>query len=113
MSIERKRYRFGGFTWFVLIIVLVGVYYWFYRDLVIFLTVSGIAVVLFVFFWFLSRRGLSSRRASLYGDLTSHHSKITKGYEQQQKDYNVRFCNDCKHKIEKDSTFCSNCGKET
>ena len=112
MTIERKRYRFGGITWFILTIVLVAVYYWFYRDLVIFLTIAGIAVVLFVFLWYLSRRGITSRRNVMYDDLTSHQKAVTKGYKQQQKTYNVRFCEVCKHKIEQDSSFCSNCGKE-
>ena len=111
MTIERKRYRFGGITWFILTIVLVAVYYWFYRDLVIFLTVAGIAVVLFVFLWYLSRRGIASKTEIMHGDLTSHQKKVTKGYKQQQNPYNVRFCEDCKHKIEKGSSFCSHCGK--
>ena len=48
----------------------------------------------------------------MYDDLTSHQKAVTKGYKQQQKTYNVRFCEACKYKIEQDSSFCSNCGKE-
>ncbi len=111
MTIERKRYRIGGITWFVLAIVLVAVYYWFYRDLVIFLTVAGIATVLFVFLWYLSRRGIASKKEIMHKDLTEHQRAVTKGYKEQNNPYNVRFCEDCKYKIEKDSSFCSNCGK--
>ena len=112
MTIERKGYRFGGITWFIVIIVIVAIYYWFYRDWRIFVIVASIAVVLFVFLWILSRRGVTSRREAMYGNLEKHQKKITKGYEQQLKEYNVRFCEVCKHKIENGSSFCANCGKE-
>ena len=48
----------------------------------------------------------------MHGDLALHQKKVTKDYEKQKNPYNVRFCEDCKHKIEKDALYCSNCGEE-
>ena len=119
MTMERKRYRFGSFALFLLVIALIGLYFIFYDDLTVFFTVSAISIFIGGLLWFLARRGLASRTQIMYDNLNKHHSNIQQKYKRDQefiklnnKNQEIDFCQYCGHKLDKDSTYCSNCGKE-
>ncbi len=119
MTIERKHYRFGSFSWFLLIIALIGVYFIFFDNQKVFFITASIAVVIAVSLWFLARRGLASRNKILFNKLDNYHEDIQERYKSEQRilhlkdrDNQVRFCETCGHKLDKDSTYCPNCGSE-
>lgn len=119
MTMERKRYRFGSFSWFLVIIILIGVYFIFYDNQTVFFITAGIAIFLGAMLWFLARRGVVSRTKALYGKLDNYHSNIQDRYKSDQRIISLKdknntsiFCEHCGHKIDDDSSFCSNCGQE-
>lgn len=119
MSMERKRYRFGSFSWFLLVIALIGVYFLFYDNLTVFYVSAGISVAIASVLWFLARRGvasgtntLSDRLNNYYGDVQEKYKSDQKIISMSDKNKDARFCEYCTYKIEDDSSFCSNCGEE-
>ncbi|MHA1200573.1 MAG: zinc-ribbon domain-containing protein [Candidatus Heimdallarchaeaceae archaeon] len=119
MSMERKRYRFGSFSWFLLIVALIGVYYIFIDDLTVFFIAAGISICAVGVLWFLARRGVVSKTNTMSDRLNKYHGDVQEKYKSDQriislkdKNENVKFCEHCGHRIDNDSSFCSNCGKE-
>ena len=119
MTMERKRYRFGSFSWFLLIIALIGVYFIFYDNQTVFFITAGICVFIAGMLWFLARRGLASRQKVLQDELSQYHGSIQNQYQRQQKLVSMDdryqtsgICEQCGYKMENESSYCSNCGSE-
>ena len=121
MARERKRYRFGSFSWFLLAAALVGVYFLFADDdITVFFIVAGIAISIAGLLWFLARRGVASRTKVMYDNLNNYYGNVQERYKSDQQlvhlnntdNPTLSFCENCGAKLETDSTFCSGCGKE-
>lgn len=116
---ERKRYRFGSFSWFLLIIALIGVYFIFYDNQTVFFITAGIGIFVAAMLWFLARRGLASRTKALHDELSQYHGSVQNQYKRQQKLISMEdrnrtkvTCEQCGFQIENESSYCSNCGSE-
>ena len=109
MSISLRRFRIGGFTWFLMIILIVIAYYWLIDDIRIFYIVAGITILVMFILMFFIRSEHSKGKANLDTRIQQYHSDKLR---RREKAYNVRFCENCKYKLDKDSTFCSHCGNE-
>ncbi len=119
MTMERKRYRFGSFSWFLLIIALIGVYFIFYDNLTVFFVAAGISVCVASVLWFMARRGVTSRTNIMYNRLNKFHGDVQERYSADQRIISlkdrtdeVNFCKNCGHRTDNDSAFCSECGVE-
>ena len=110
MNIDKRWYSISGLTWFIMLSLLIGAYYFLFPERNIFMIVAIVIISLLLTVTLLMRRGKTKYTRDVESYLHSHHVSRLKqpGYKKSA----VSFCKKCKRKLDKDATFCSNCGEE-
>ena len=110
MNIDKRWYSISGLTWFIMLSLLIIAYYFLFPERNVFMIVAIVIISLLLTVTLLMRRGKTKYTRDVDGYLHSYH--VSKLKEPGYKKSSVNFCKKCKHKIDKDATFCSNCGEE-
>ena len=110
MNIDKRWYSISGLTWFIMLTLLIIGYYFLFPERNVFMIVAIVIISILLTATLLMRRGKTKYTRDVESYLHSHHrSKLREpGYKKSS----VIFCKTCKHKLDKDATFCSNCGEE-
>ncbi|MCG3227623.1 MAG: zinc ribbon domain-containing protein [Candidatus Heimdallarchaeota archaeon] len=110
MNIDKKWYSISGLTWFIMLTMIIIAYYFLFPERNVFMIVAIVIISLLLAITLLMRRGKTKYTRDVESYLHSHH--VSKLKESGYKKSPVVFCKRCKRKIDKDATFCSNCGEE-
>lgn len=76
MSSQRKWYSISNITWFVMILLLVGAYYWLRPNYNLFYIIAGVFTLLMVIIWFLTRRSRIKSDEDLDIFLSKYHEDV-------------------------------------
>ncbi|NHK31894.1 MAG: zinc ribbon domain-containing protein [Asgard group archaeon] len=90
--------------------MLIIAYYFLFPERNIFMIVAIVIISILLTATLLMRRGKMKYSKDISSSLHRHH--LQKLEEPGYKKSPVVFCKSCKHRIDKDATFCSNCGDE-
>ena len=82
MSLQRKWYSVSNITWFVMILLLVGAYYWLRPNYNLFYIVAGVFMVLLFVIWFLTRRNRMRRAEDVGIFLSKYHKDVLDNREE-------------------------------
>ena len=110
MNIDKKWYSISGLTWFIMLTMIILAYYFLFPERNVFMIVAIVIISLLLTITLLMRRGKTKHIRDVDSYLHSHH--VSKLKEPGYKKSSVSFCKTCKHKLDNDATFCSNCGEE-
>ena len=109
MSIDRKWYSISGLTWFIMLAMLIIAYYFLFPERNVFMIVAIVIISILLTATLLMRRGKRKYSKAVNSHLHTHH--LRKLEEPGYKKSTIVFCKKCKHRIDKDATYCSNCGE--
>ncbi len=82
MSIQRKWYSISNITWIVMILLLVGAYYWLRPNYNLFYIVAGVFMTLLFVIWFLTRRNRMRRDEDVGIFLSMYHKEVIDNREE-------------------------------
>ena len=122
MSSTPRKFRIGSFTWFLMILLVVIAYYFLFPEMTTFYIVAGITVLIMFVLMFFIRTDYKKGVSKIDNRIQNYHTNKLRRREQATQPFDtnpnnnqsliVNFCKKCKRRLEKDSTFCSNCGHE-
>ena len=76
MSLRRKWYSISSITWIVMILLLVGAYYWLRPNYNLFYIVAGVFMALLIIIWFLTRRSIIRGDEAVDNFLSKYHEDV-------------------------------------
>ncbi len=82
MSLQRKWYSISSITWFVMILLLVGAYYWLRPNYNMFYIVAGVFMAILLVIWFLTRRNRMKRDEDIGIFLSMYHKDVLDNREE-------------------------------
>ena len=120
MSSTPRKFRIGSFTWFLMILLVVIAYYFLFPNMTTFYVVAGITVLIMFVLMFFIRTDYTKGVSKIDNRIQNYHTNKLRRREQaaqslginsdENQAFIVNFCKKCKRRLDKDSTFCSNCG---
>lgn len=122
MSSTPRKFRIGSFTWFLMILLVIIAYYFLFPNMTTFYIVAGLTILIMFALMFFTRTDYSKGVSRIDSRIQNYHTNKLRRREQASQKYGtnpdenqslvVNFCKKCKRKLDKDSTFCANCGYE-
>ncbi len=122
MSSTPRKFRIGSFTWFLMIVLVVLAYYFLFPEMTTFYIVAGITVLIMFALMFFVRTDYSKGVSKIDNRIQNYHTNKLRRREQTSRAFEIQpddnpslivnFCKKCKRRLDKDSTFCANCGFE-
>ncbi|MFW9852696.1 MAG: hypothetical protein ACFFDS_07135 [Candidatus Thorarchaeota archaeon] len=82
MSLQRKWYSISNITWIVMILLLVGAYYWLRPNYNLFYIVAGVIMGFLLLIWFLTRRSRMKGDEELGIFLSKYHEDVIDNREE-------------------------------
>ena len=122
MSSTPRKFRIGSLTWFLMILLVVLAYYFLFPNMTTFYIVAGITILIMFVLMLFIRTEYSKGLSTIDNRIRNYHTNKLRRREQASQPFRanpeenqkliVNFCKKCKRRLDKDSTFCSNCGNK-